>query len=279
MNNYCEFEQMETLKKNSKIKIDTKTKEFGTTITNINLLDSEYAKKLEKNVGFYSNIFCEDYDFLTNNHFEFLVDTLKNEIENMFKKIKVKTNGKFFVVGLGNSLITADTLGIEVCKKIITTSMNLENSNLSKNNFGNVFSLCPSVASQNGIYTLNIIKALAKQEKPDLIILVDSLSCKDMKFIAKTFQINSCGLTPGCEVNNKQPRIDKSALDFPVISIGCPVVSNLMNVTKNKLDDKILTLKDIDIVIKKLSNIISFALNKIIHKNLRNEEIIFLSKN
>ena len=104
------------------------------------------------------------------------------------------------------------------------------------------------------------------------------MSCKDINFLGKTFQINTCGLTPGCEVGNKQPKICKSTLKTPVLAIGCPVVSNLSNIVKTSKFDPVLTLKDIDIAIKKYADIISFTLNQIIHKNLNKNEIIFLTK-
>lgn len=279
MNIYCEFGNV---KSNIKDGIFVNSKKFDTlktTITNIDLKSEILSKKLNKSIGYYSTIFCEEYNYLTNEGFNFITSLLINEIKNVLFKTSIKTNAKYFVVGLGNADITADSLGNRVIKKIISTSLNLKNGKLSNKNFGDVFSIAPSVASKNGVYTLSLVKAIVKEMKPDVIFVVDSLSCKDINYICKTFQVNNCGLTPGCEIGNKQPKIDSSSLKVPVISIGCPVVTNLNNIIKRTKNNLVLTLKDIDIIITKLADIISFSLNKVIHNNLSDDEIIFLSNN
>lgn len=279
MNIYCEFDKINNKNGNGVI-VETKNYDtLKTTINNVEIKDEYASKKLNKDVGFYSTIFCEEYNYLINEDFGFISKLLANEINKVINKVTNKATLRFFVVGLGNADITADSLGVNVVNKVISTSVNLKNGSLSNKNFGDVFSLAPSVASKNGVYTLSIIKSLVTELKPDVVIVVDSLSCKNIKYICKTFQVNNCGLTPGCEIGNKQPKIDNSTLKVPVISVGVPVVTNLKNINKKIDDDIVLTIKDIDIAIKKLADIISFALNKVIHKNLKDEEIIFLSKN
>lgn len=279
MNIYCEFDKIK-IKKDKGVSIKTKNFDtLKTTLTNIDLTSKDSSLKLNKDVGFYSTIFCEEYNYLTNEGFEFVTNLLESEIKNVIEKTTKKNNLKYFVVGLGNASITADSLGVKVVDKIISTSLNLKNGNISPENFGDVFSFCPSVASKNGIYTLSLVKAITKELKPDILIIIDSLSCKNIKYICKTFQVNNCGLTPGCEIGNKQPKLCNSSLGVPVISVGCPVVTNLSNIIKKPYFDHVLTLKDIDIAINKLADIIGFSINKVFHKNLTNEQIIYLSKN
>ncbi len=280
MNIYCEFENLsENDKKNKNLVKKIEFKEFKTTLTTVNITSKKQEKLLKKEIGTYTTIFCEEFNYLTNINFDFLTKILTKEIKKIIDlESKNKKNIKYFVVGLGNPEITADCLGVNVVKKIICTTKDLENNNLSNKDFGNVFSLTPSISSKNGIYTLDIIKSICSFFKPDLVFIIDSLSCKNAKYLGKTFQVNTCGLTPGCEIKNKQPKIDKEGLKIPVISIGCPVVINLSNIQNKPQLDPVLTLKDIDVAIKTLADIISFSLNKIIHKNLSKDEIIFLSK-
>lgn len=280
MNIYCEFENLsENGKKSKNLVIKTEMKKFKTTLTTINITSKKQEKLLKKEIGTYTTIFCEEFNYLTNLNFDFLTKILTKEIKKIVDlESKNKKNIKYFVVGLGNPEITADCLGTNVVKKIISTTKDLENNNISNKDFGNVFSLAPSISSQNGIYTLDIIKSICSFFKPDLVFVIDSLSCKKPEYLGKTFQINTCGLTPGCEIKNKQPKIDKESLKIPVISIGCPVVINLSSIQNKSKFNPVLTLKDIDVAIKTLADIISFSLNKIIHKNLTTDEIIFLSK-
>jgi len=281
MNIYCEFENLKESPNNNKnFSIKRQILDNNIEITNIKLLDKKTAKALDKKTGNYTTIFCKDYDYLTNFDFKNISEILIKELKKYKSNIsKTKKDLKIFIVGLGNEKITADSLGQKVVDKIISTSKDIKNGRISNKYFGNVFTLAPSIASKNGIYTFDIINAIVKDINPDLVVLIDSLSCKNIYYLGKTFQINDCGLTPGCEINNKQPTICKKSLNKPVICMGCPLVCNLSNITKTAKNDLVLTLKDINIIVEKCADIIAYTLNRVFHPKLNNEEILYLSKN
>ena len=282
MNIYCEFENLnEISNKRTNFISKTKLRKLKTTITKVEIKTKKQSLVFKKDKGLYTTIFCEEFDYLSNYDFDFLTSILQKEIEKSLKTIlknKDNENLKYFVVGLGNIDITADSLGPKVVDNILSTYKDIEDKKISNKIFGNVFTLSPSIASKNGIYTYQIIKSICKELKPDVVILIDSLSCKNINYLGRTFQINTCGLTPGGEIENAQPIINKTSLKIPVLAIGCPVVTNLSNLQFSPEFNPVLTLKDIDIAINKYSDIISFSLNKIIHKNLTKNEIIFLTK-
>lgn len=281
MNIYCEYEKLITKsKKTNKFEIKKEKKSFKTTITKVRLKDKTIAKKFNKNEGIYTTIYCEEFDYLSNKYFKFISNLLTRELKNLLIDLKLDKNPfiKYFIVGLGNSDITADCLGIYTVNKIFSTTKDIESGILSKKDFGNVFSIAPSISTKTGVYTFEIVKSLTKELKPDIVILIDSLSCKKSENLLKTFQINTVGLTPGCDIGNKQPTIDKHSLSVPVLAIGCPTVINLKDINREYLEDKVLTIKDIDIAVKKCADIISFSLNKVIHSKLTDNEIIFLTK-
>lgn len=282
MNIYCEFENLSEFKKNNeKFLIKKHLKKLNTTISYVNISNEKQEKFLNKNKGTYVTIHTKNYDYLTNKDFDYISLLLKEEILKLIESLHIKkdlSKIKYFIVGLGNNEITADSLGNKVVNKILCTTKEIENNNISSNYFGNVFCLSPSIASKTGVYTYNIVKSICKELKPDIVILIDSLSCKNIHYLGKTFQINTCGLTPGCEIDNKQPKICFSTLKTPVLAVGCPVVINLSNITKTSSFNPVLTLKDIDIAIENYAEIIAFSLNSVIHKNLSKKEIIFLTK-
>lgn len=280
MNNYCEFSScIKNINKIDKNLIEKQSFEYHTEVTRININNQENAKLLNKDVGFYSTIFSKDIDFLTNKHFDFLSNLVINEIKKFLTLLNIEMSNKpkIFVVGLGNCNITADSLGTLVVNKVISTSFELENRNISNKFFGDVFSISPSVTSANGIFTSKIVKALCKEFKPDLVVLIDSLSCKNVEILGKSFQFSTSGLTPGSEVGLKQPKIEKKLINTPILTIGCPLVCKLQNIDKFTKDDKLLTLKDIDVVVKKCADIIAYSINNCFH-NLKKEEILYLSK-
>jgi len=276
MNNFCEFsEKKHTNNYPNKIIKNKKYKTLNTNISYINLTSKNIANLFKKDVGKYTNIIFNEFSYFSNKDFNFITTTLKKEIEKYIKDLNLEMdNITYFIVGLGNHEIEADKLGYMVAKKIISTNIKTNEKNKF---FGNVFSLSPSTASNNGVYTAEIIKAVTNYFNPDIIFLIDSMSCKNIEIIAKTIQISNVGFTPGGEIQNKQPSITKGYLSKPVITIGCPLVSDLKNIN-NKLESKILTIKDISIAVEKFATIIAYTVNKLIHKNLTDNEIIFLMK-
>lgn len=280
MNNYCEFGFCEKkTNKNPKILTKKQIKRYQTEITSVNVNSKKIAKLLEKDEGVYTTIHCKDFDFLTNEHFDFLTEIVIREIKKILNLIKIKLDNslKIFIVGLGNKNITADSLGSLAANKVISTNFELEKNNISNKYFANIISLAPSVTSNNGIYTATLIKSICNDFKPNLVVLIDSLSCKNVSYLGKTFQLSSSGLTPGCEVGLQQPKLNKKLLKSAVLTIGCPLVCSVKNINTSLCDNRFLTLKDIDIVVKKCADIISYSLNKCFH-SLKKDEILFLSK-
>lgn len=279
MNSYCEFANKNTqIKSNEKVVEITNKTPLKTKITHINLVDNKDGKNKRKS-KLYTNIFFEEFSYFSNRNFDYIVSTLILEIKRFIKLLNFKKkNLTYFIVGLGNNEIEADKLGYLVTKKIISTNIKSNKNKFNDIQLGKVFSLSPSTANNNGVYTVDIIKGLNEYFKPDLIILIDSMSCKNIEILAKAIQLSNVGFTPGCEINNKQPSITTGFLNTPIITIGCPLVCDLININKEYKTSKILTIKDINFAVNKFATIIAFALNKIIHKSLKDEEIIFLMK-
>ena len=96
------------------------------------------------------------------------------------------------------------------------------------------------------------------------MVVVDSLKSNSISRLNKTIQITDTGIHPGSGVNNKRVALNKKTLGIPVIAIGVPTVCDICNIIKN-VDDMIVTSKDIDFIIDKLSDLISISLNEVIY--------------
>ena len=96
------------------------------------------------------------------------------------------------------------------------------------------------------------------------VVVVDSLKSNSISRLNKTIQITDTGIHPGSGVNNKRVALNKKTLGIPVIAIGVPTVCDISNIIKN-VDDMIVTSKDIDFIIDKLSDLISISLNEVIY--------------
>mgnify|MGYP004526941413 FL=1 len=115
-----------------------------------------------------------------------------------------------------------------------------------------------------------------------------------------TFQITDAGIEPGAGVGNKRSALNNETLGVPVIAIGVPTVvyaaslvfdaavdilssatgktedeisDAAMKIAKIKMDDMVVTPKEIDIVAADSAKIIADGINLALHKGLSLDEI------
>ena len=199
-------------------------------------------------------------------------DTLSNDliktIKYLFRKNNINESSSALVVGLGNEKSTPDSLGPLVIDNIIVTR-HLEILGLNLNRV--VSAIKPGVTGSTGIETKDIIKSVVDKIKPDFLIIIDSLKSESLKRLNKTIQLTDTGIHPGSGVQNKREKIDKEVLGIPVIAIGVPTVCDIKTIIKEKTnkninDNMIITSRDIDFVIEKMSDLISISINKSLYE-------------
>ena len=191
---------------------------------------------------------------------------LVNAIKYLFKKNNINELSSALIVGLGNEKSTPDSLGPLVIDNIIVTR-HLEILGLNSNRV--VSAIKPGVTGSTGIETKDIIKSVVDKIKPDFIIVIDSLKSKSLKRLNKTIQLTDTGIHPGSGVQNKREKISEEVLGIPVIAIGVPTVCDIKTITNEKInvnDNMIITSKDIDFVIEKMSDLISISINKSLYE-------------
>ena len=172
------------------------------------------------------------------------------------------------MVGLGNDKSTPDSLGPRVIDNIIVTR-HMDVLGINSNRV--VSAIKPGVTGETGIETKDIIKGIIDKIKPDFVVVIDSLKSSTIKRLTKTIQITDTGIHPGSGVNNKRDALDKKSLGIPVIAVGIPTVCDLSTIvnefskSNKKIPNMIVTLKEIDFVIDKLSDLLSICINEVIH--------------
>lgn len=221
---------------------------------------------------------------------KYVISSLKDLIGKIGKKDKI------LVVGLGNRHISSDSLGSRVVGKI---NIVFEGFNSSQ-----VMAIAPSVLGLTGIETYDIISGIVDKVKPTHIILIDSLCASDMKRLGRSIQLSNTGICPGSGIGNKRKCIDSSLAKvvvsigvpllifastfitsaFNTFNIGedkldsimqtCKnipnntellnFINNILNVYNARLDDMIVSTKDISESVEILSDIIATAINKVV---------------
>ena len=238
-------------------------------------LNEGLAKKIKKRKGNYISIIFNDATDIENR--KNIERILTNELKSLLDKNGL-INKSCLTVGLGNKLSTPDSLGPKTVDNVITTRHLFVLDNLDEN-YNVVSKIIPGVFATTGIETYDIIKGIVDRTKPDFLIVIDSLKSSNIKNINKVIQITDSGIDPGSGVGNQRKEISQKTLERKVIVIGIPTVVNLHTIVKDFLDeydiDEILkqkknnflvTPKDIDFEIEKLSLILANAINNSLHK-------------
>lgn len=235
---------IEKLDKKYKIE-ETKTRVFKTTHY---LVAKENKKEIKKEVGDY---------FVTQFAYESLQTKetiLTKEVERILKSFlkKYQKNKKVLVIGLGNKDVDGDALGVNVTDKVIATNHYQDFLTIPSIALFN-----PSIIDKTGISSFKLIEMVVNNLKPDVIIMIDSLSTENEDYLNQAIEINDTGIIPGSALNSAK-EINHKTFHIPVISIGVPTCFY-----QNK---NFYTSVRIHEVNKYASNIIATALNHLFLK-------------
>lgn len=256
------------------IKIDRKIKNISNVkIESVNL-NSNKAKKINKRKGNYISIFFDDVTDKDN--YEIVKSIVKNEIKELLQK-KELLGKSCLVIGLGNRLSTPDSLGPKVIDNIIATRHLYDFGNVDKN-YSKVSKISPGVYGTSGIETFDIIKGIVEKIKPDYVVVIDALSSTSIKKVNKVIQLTDSGIEPGSGIGNQRKELSKKTLKKEVVAIGIPTVVSLHTIVKDFLNEYdvddllkekgnnfMVTPKEIDFEIDKLSLLLSSSINETIH--------------
>lgn len=202
--------------------------------------------------------------------------------------LHLKEEKAVLVVGLGNREITPDALGPLVIGNLkITRHMVKEygKAGMGEDKVHMVSSLVPGVMAQTGMETMEIIRGVIRETKPDALIAIDALAARSMKRLNCTIQITDTGISPGSGVMNYRNGLSKESLGIPVIGIGVPTVVDAATIVHDAiahlldsleesemeeflgelitpgLHSMFVTPKDVDETVKMLSYTISEGIN------------------
>lgn len=201
-----------------------------------------------------------------------------------------KKEVSILIVGLGNREVTADALGPQVVDKLYINRHIINEYGTAayeKQPVHKISGVIPGVMAKTGMESEEMVKGIVRETKPDVIIAVDALASRSTKRLNRTIQITDTGIHPGSGVGNNRNALTKEAIGVPVIAIGVPTVVAASTIvidaiekisketgadtyykymeqntkTLGELQNMFVTGKDVDAIIERLSDTLSFALN------------------
>ena len=247
-------------------------------------LDEQSARKYSKRAGVYYTITTDAIIDLLHDEATEVSIALAKILEDLYEEYNLTQESYILLLGLGNDDITPDSLGPKAIKNVFVTKHLADLGRLDEG-LGIVGAIAPGVMGQTGIETSDIITALVRKTKPELVLVIDALASRSLHRVNRTIQISTAGINPGSGVGNKRKEISYKTLGVPVIAIGVPTVVDIasifydikgfFNETENEMDIRstltesdlnfMVTNKDIDEMMNMMSDIISKAVNISIH--------------
>ncbi|PXV89485.1 spore protease [Lachnotalea glycerini] len=220
--------------------IDEKYKEDSDIkITRVVIETKNGAKAMGKPMGTYitleaPNMVVPDEDY----HRE-----ISKELAEQLKKIiPIEKEIAVLVVGLGNREVTPDSLGPNVVENLLITRHVVKEYGkeaYGKNKVNIISGIIPGVMAQTGMETLEIIKGVVEETKPDYVIAIDALAARSTKRLNRTIQITDTGINPGSGVGNHRNGLNKESLNIPVIAIGIPTVVDAATIVNDTMENLI----------------------------------------
>ena len=167
---------------------------------------------------------------------------------------KDKEDYSILVAGLGNRKVTPDALGPYVVDNLnITRHIVKEYGKyaMGEENVRLVSAIVPGVMAQTGMETVEIIKGIVRETKPDMMIAVDALAARSTKRLNRTIQITDTGISPGSGVGNHRHALNKESMGVPVIAIGIPTVVDAVTIVSDTMNNLVSEME----AARKLQNI------------------------
>lgn len=215
-------------------------------ITTVRIETENGAKIMKKPVGTYVTIEAPNLSVADDDFHSEIVEELSIYLGDFMKKFTDKKEYSALVVGLGNRKVTPDALGPYVADNLNVTRHIIKEYGkyaLGEDELNLISAIVPGVMGQTGLETVEIIRGVVKETKPDVIIAIDALAARSSKRLNRTIQIADTGINPGSGVGNHRNAITESTVGVPVIAIGVPTVVDAATIVNDTMENLLLALE------------------------------------
>ncbi|HAX52515.1 GPR endopeptidase [Muricomes intestini] len=222
-------------------------------ISRVRIETENGAKVMGKPVGTYLTLEAPNLAVPDEGYHREISEKLSGFIRELIeaKGIQEKDDLSVLIVGLGNRQVTPDALGPFVVDNLCVTrhivkeygkyAMGMEHANM-------VSAIVPGVMGQTGMETVEIVKGVIEETKPDIVIAVDALAARNSRRLNRTVQIADTGINPGSGVGNHRNGLTKESLGIPVIAIGVPTVVDAATIVNDTMENLIQALETSDML-------------------------------
>lgn len=270
----------------------------GMKITRVSVSTPQAGAQIGKPPGRYFTLECPALRYRSRETLKQVAGIVASELAEL---ASLPRRNDVLIVGLGNRHATPDALGPRVVSQLMITRQIREHLPRELGGRLNpVAAISPGVLGITGMETIDIVKGIVREVRPELVITVDALAARAPSRLLSTIQIADTGIQPGSGVGNRRPGINQESLGIPVIAVGVPTVVSGAAIAMDALDayfqkfnpharatldsvsdflgqelrDLMVTTKDIDVEIMEMSKLLAGAINKATQPAISEEEML-----
>ena len=269
----------------------------GVDVTEVVISDLKSATRLGKPMGNYITLESRavmDRDAEARMAMSLMIG------EEIARMVGDTGDGTVLVAGLGNRMVTPDSLGpLTVDRLLVTRHIFRELPEFADERMRSVCAIAPGVMGVTGIETAEMLESIVKTVQPKCVICIDALAARAVGRIGGAVQIADTGIQPGSGVGNRRAALNREKLGVEVIAIGMPTViyaatlardafsalagqeagdEELSRMEAGLMDgpggDLIVTPREIDGLIKDSAGMIAMGINRALQPELSDSEIM-----
>lgn len=214
-------------------------------ITTVKIETENGAKVMGKPVGTYITMEAPNMAVPDEDYHREISREIASFIRGMLP-IKKDKDYSALVVGLGNRQVTPDALGPFVADNLNVTRHIIREYGkyaMGEEHAKSVSAIVPGVMGQTGMETVEIIRGVVAETKPDFLIAIDALAARSTRRLNRTIQIADTGINPGSGVGNHRNGITEDTVGVPVIAIGVPTVVDAATIAGDTMENLIKALE------------------------------------
>lgn len=205
-------------------------------VTRVEIKDERGERAMGKPMGTYITIESE----LLNKQGEEAREPVAKAVKKYLEELSGGLFGKkTLIAGLGNREMTPDALGPYVVEQLFVTRHLIREFGeglKEKYEMESVSAIAPGVMGQTGMETVEILKGIIYETKPDLLIVVDALAARNLNRVNTTIQLTDTGISPGAGVGNNRKELNKKNLGIPVVALGVPTVVDAATIVEDRME-------------------------------------------
>ncbi len=217
----------------------------------VDIINEDGARALGKPRGIYETLWTAPDSRPTQEASDALAEILT-------RLLALEEGSRVLVVGLGNRFMTPDAIGPKSTEGLLITRHLKKLMPELFSPYRSVSALSPGVLGLTGLESADIVKSVVRDLKPDRVVVVDALAAGSPDRLCRVIQVTDAGIVPGSGVGNSRQALSGETLGVPVVAVGAATVMD----AGTEDSPLLVTHRDVDARVSRLSRLISDGLNK-----------------